>query len=207
MCQHLWQSNWMLMLYSSILSIYICMYVNKRNWLFHIYLHMVDLKNAKYIRTIQKKLSILPTTIIQVHQYVFHVDMWNTILKYMTWWWLRCTCTSSKTIWNIGKRFHPHTLEGPILGYLRKYQMVFLPSIRLQIKVDHDSICIDPPKHGCRELLRCCAWTRNGLRCRNMTGWDGCYGPLCSPHRFSLGIVADGGQYKNLDCEWHLYDI
>lgn len=182
------------------------MYVNKYNRSFHIYLHMVDLKNAKDIRIIQKKLSIPPTAVIQVHQHVLHMDMWIAIFGYMKWRWLRFTCTSSKAVWDIGNRFHPHTLEGPILRYLRQYRMAFIPSIRQHIKVDHDtenSICIDQPKHGCRELLRCCAWTRNGLRCRNMTGWDGCYGPLCTPHRLSLGIVADGGQYKSLDCEWH----
>lgn len=182
------------------------MYVYKRNRLFHIYLHMVDFNNIIDISIIQKKLSILPITVIQVHPYVLHMDIWIAILGYMKWRWLRCTCTSSKAIWNIGNRFHPHTLEGPILNYLRKYRMVFIPSIRLRIKVDHDkenSIRIDSPKHGSQKLLRCCAWTMNGLRCPNMTGWDGCYGPLCSTHRHSLGIVADGGPYKNLDCEWH----
>lgn len=164
---------------------------------------MVDLNDAKNIRMVQMVLGIEPTT-VQLHD--LHTDIWIIVLGYMKWRWIRYTCTSSMTMWNIGNQFHSHTLEGPILQYLREYRMAFIPSIRFRIKVDTDTsknLCVNQPKHGCYKALRCCAFTMNGSPCMNTTQWDGCYGPLCGAHRGSLGIVVDGGQYKSLDCEWY----
>ena len=97
-------------------------------------------------------LGIKPDVLKELDGLIEYV--WVNVMGYLPWRVMRCICTSSKAMWNIGTRFHPHTLEGPILRYLRDYRMAYIVSTMRHIKVSvgaHDVVTIDELKHGSRE--------------------------------------------------------
>ena len=136
----------------------------------------------------------------------FCKHMWTQLLGYVTGVCLRNVCTASQTLRDVGETFYSDAF-GRISKFRRNYMMAFpIVPRHLCIHIDPDDKSSAKRMHGCRHTVRCCAWTVNGSRCGNTTRWDGCYGPLCAPHRYSQGIVPDGGLYKDIEfdtCSWY----
>ena len=160
------------------------------------------------IHEMQKLLGIDPAGIILEHQPPrFCKHMWIILLGYVQGICLRHICSASRTLHDMGEMLYPDALRC-VFTFRRNYGMAF-PIIKrnFQIRTDpYYNIRVARPMHGCRHAIRCCARTVNGWHCRNLTTWDGCYGPLCTPHCDSQGIVQDGGVYKDLQFEnhsWH----